>query len=81
MRAAALGAVLALGLAACGGGTSDSDTGASGSGQAGGTYSVNLTEPSYLAPFSNCYESECSAVLKLINDPLVNVDPKSGELK
>jgi oligopeptide transport system substrate-binding protein len=81
MRAAAVSAVLALGLAACGGGSSDegSDTG-SGTQQTGGSFSVELTEPSYLAPSSKCYESECSVVLDLVNDPLVSVDPDSGEL-
>ena len=43
-------------------------------GKPGGTYSAELTEPSYLAPASNCYEGECSAVLDLVNDPLVSVD-------
>lgn len=84
MRVAAVSAVLALGLAACGGGGSksgESNAGAPEAEQMGGTYSVNLTEPSFLAPASNCYESECSAVLKLINDPVVSVDPKTGELK
>ncbi|WP_344301828.1 ABC transporter substrate-binding protein [Nocardioides bigeumensis] len=49
-------------------------------GAAGGTYSAELTEPTFLAPASNCYESECSAVLDLINDPLVSTDFESGEL-
>jgi len=31
-------------------------------------------EPSFLAPGSNCYESECSAILDMINDPLVSTD-------
>ncbi len=88
LRATAAAAVLALGLAACGGGNGDNDGGgtaseetpAAGEGQAGGTLSAELTEPQYLAPASNCYESECAAVLDLINDPLVSVDFETGEL-
>jgi ABC-type transport system substrate-binding protein len=83
----AAAAVLALGLAACGGGDNGdggsdggSDAGAP-SGEPGGTYAADLTEPSYLAPASNCYESECSAVLDLINDPLVSINFESGELE
>ncbi len=85
-RATAAAAALVLGLGACGGG-GDDDNNASGgnpsaepTGQPGGTYSADLTEPSYLAPASNCYESECSAVLDLIDDPLVSTDFESGEL-
>lgn len=85
MRVSALAAALALGLTACGGGGggSSDEPGAGGespTGEPGGTYSANLTEPSYLAPASNCYESECSAVLDMINDPVVSVDFESGEL-
>jgi ABC-type transport system substrate-binding protein len=47
----------------------------------GGTYAAELTEPSFLAPASNCYESECSAVLSMINDPLVNTTFPEGELE
>jgi ABC-type oligopeptide transport system substrate-binding subunit len=83
MRVTALAASLALGLAACGGGGESGDGpggGESPTGAPGGTYSAELTEPSYLAPASNCYETECSAVLDLVNDPLVSVDFESGEL-
>lgn len=90
LRVTAVSAVLALGLAACGGGDGDGENGGDGAttpdaaasptGQPGGTYSAELTEPSYLAPASNCYESECSAVLKMVNDPLVTTDFESGEL-
>ena len=89
LRATAAAAVLALGLAACGGGNGDGDGDTTAqespeagqeAGQEGGTFSVDLTEPQYLAPASNCYESECSAVLDLVNDPLVNVDFETGEL-
>ncbi len=82
-RATAAAAVLALGLAACGGGGSDEESTSSEgqpSGQPGGEYSTYLSEPTFLAPSSNCYESECSAVLDMINDPLVTTDFETGEL-
>src|SRR3546814_327190 len=84
LRVTAAAAALVLGFAACGGGDGGSEGGNGGggeaaepSGQPGGSYSAELTEPSYLAPASNCYESECSAVLKMVNDPLVSVDFES----
>jgi oligopeptide transport system substrate-binding protein len=81
MRVAAVSAVLALGLAACGGGGSDKEPEAGApTGKPGGTFSSDLNEPSFLAPAQNCYESECSAVLKMVNDPLVSTDFESGEL-
>ena len=83
LRVTAFSLALVLGLAACSGGGSDdenSGTGSTGGGEAGGTYAADLTEPSYLAPAQNCYESECSAVLDLVNDPLVSTDFESGEL-
>ncbi|MCP3423177.1 peptide ABC transporter substrate-binding protein [Nocardioides pinisoli] len=83
-RVAAACSALVLGLAACGGGNDDADqnegTSDPSTGTAGGTYAAELTEPTFLAPASNCYESECSAVLDLINDPLVSTDFESGEL-
>ena len=87
MRLTAVGAVFALGLTACGGGgggeDSDGGSGADSSptGQAGGSYTAYITEPTFLAPASNCYESECSKILNLINEPLLNVDFESGELQ
>ena len=83
LRATAAAAVLALGLAACGGGSSeDEPTSGSGepTGSPGGSYVGEITEPSFLAPTSNCYESECSQVLDMINDPLVTTDFETGEL-
>ena len=85
-RATAAAATLVLGLAACGGGGDDDsnntgdDPAGEPTGQAGGTYAAEITEPTFLAPASNCYESECSAVLKLVNDPLVSTDFESGDL-
>ena len=49
-------------------------------GSPGGSYVGEITEPSFLAPTSNCYESECSQVLDMINDPLVTTDFETGEL-
>jgi oligopeptide transport system substrate-binding protein len=85
LRATAAAAVLALGLAACGGGDGDDgDTAGSPTGeptgQPGGEYVAEITEPSFLAPTSNCYESECSAILDMIDDPVVTTDFETGEL-
>jgi oligopeptide transport system substrate-binding protein len=84
LRATAVAAALVLGLAACGGGDTSEEPGDSAggepTGQPGGEYIAEVTEPSYLAPTSNCYESECSAILDMINDPLVTTDFESGEL-
>jgi len=83
LRATAVAAALVLGLAACGGGDDpepDPGTGDEPAGDAGGEYIAEITEPSFLAPASNCYESECSAILDMINDPLVTTDAESGEL-
>ncbi|MDQ3485406.1 MAG: hypothetical protein M3445_08365, partial [Actinomycetota bacterium] len=85
IRVTAVAAVLALGLTACGTGGGDGDTdtpdpAGEPTGEPGGSYSADLTEPTFLAPASNCYESECSAVLKMVNDPLVSTDFETGEL-
>jgi oligopeptide transport system substrate-binding protein len=83
LRATAVTAALVLGLAACGGGESSDDPGDSAgspTGSAGGDYVAEVTEPSFLAPASNCYESECGQILDMINDPLVTTDAESGEL-
>lgn len=86
LRVAATAASFALLVTACGGG----DSGENNSGgestadpdsPSGGTYSVNLTEPSYLAPASNCYETACGKVLNIVNDPVVSVDMETGELQ
>ncbi len=82
LRTTAVAAALVLGLAACGGGGSEEtpETGGEPTGQPGGEYIAEVTEPTFLAPGSNCYESECSQVLDMINDPLVSTDAESGEL-
>lgn len=88
LRCAAVAAVFALLVAACGGGGGGNegsggggDQGGGGDGGAqGGMLTAQLTEPSALAPAQDCYESECSKVLRLINDPLLSVDLDSGDL-
>jgi oligopeptide transport system substrate-binding protein len=83
LRATAVAAALVLGLAACGGGDdpeTDPDAQGEPTGATGGEYIAEVTEPTFLAPGSNCYESECSAILDMINDPLVSTDPENGEL-
>ncbi len=87
-KLAAAAAAVALLVTACGGGDDGGDTEGTGGNQStanpdqpsGGTYSINLTEPQFLAPSSNCYESECSKVLSAINDPVVSIDRDTGEL-
>src|SRR5262249_19727311 len=76
---------VALRAAACGGGGGSGGSDQSGSaptGKAaqGGTLTAQLTEPTFLAPAQNCYESECSTVLNLVNDKLVSVDLDTGAL-
>lgn len=83
LRATAVAAALALGLAACGGGEGgggETSPGAEPTGSPGGSYIGEVTEPTFLAPFSNCYESECGQVLDMILDPLVSVNADTGEL-
>ncbi|MGH3367421.1 MAG: peptide ABC transporter substrate-binding protein [Nocardioidaceae bacterium] len=86
LRCAALAATFALLVAACGGGGGGEGTGGggepgAGGGEAtGGTLTAQLTEPTFLAPAQMCYESECSKVLNLVNDPVIGIDLDSGEL-
>jgi oligopeptide transport system substrate-binding protein len=66
--------------AACGGDSgTDGDTDDGAVTPTGGTFSVQSTEPSFLAPTSQCYESGCSQVLTLVNTGLLRIDPESGE--
>ncbi len=46
---------------------------------AGGSFSVQIGEPSFLAPGSQCYESECSQVLGTIFAGLLSIDPETNE--
>lgn len=64
-------------LAACGGDEEpgDEQTGSEG----GGSFSFAITEPSNFAPPASCYESECSAVMRLLYPSLVEVDGETGE--
>jgi oligopeptide transport system substrate-binding protein len=82
LRCVAVAATFALLTAACGGGGTGGGTGGTGDqgGVQGGTVTAQLTEPSGLAPAQVCYESECSKVLNLVNDPLLSIDMASGEL-
>src|SRR5688500_10989428 len=83
MRAPAVPAVLVLAPAAWGGGVGEEGPPsgwAEPTGADGGEYIAEVTEPSSLAPASNCYESECSAIPDVVNDPLVTTDFESGEL-
>ncbi len=82
LRAFAVTASLALGLSACGGGDDKTSSPGAGNptGSPGGSYTTVVNEPSYLAPAQNCYESECSKILDLINDPLLTTDFETGEL-
>jgi oligopeptide transport system substrate-binding protein len=85
LRCAAVAASFALLVAACGGGggTGGGEGGGevpTGAAAQGGTLTAQLTEPSYLAPAQNCYESECSSVLNMVNDPVVSTDLDTGQL-
>jgi oligopeptide transport system substrate-binding protein len=85
LRVAAAAASFALLVTACGGGDEETNGGTEeGGGEpgapSGGTFSTNLAEPSFLAPASECYESECALVLDAVQDPLVLVDDETGEL-
>jgi oligopeptide transport system substrate-binding protein len=78
LRSAVVLATCAIVVAACsGGGGEDPESGPAAT---GGTLTAQLTEPSALAPSQNCYESECSRVLRLIHEPLLTVDLDTGEL-
>jgi ABC-type oligopeptide transport system substrate-binding subunit len=80
-------------IAGCGGGSSE-EPGAGNTGGAnndsspsgedtmaatGGSFSIGTSEPSFLAPTSQCYESGCSQVLGVLFTPLLTVDSKTSE--
>ncbi len=79
---AGLAAVTML-TAACGGDDSSDGGGTdTGTGEpTGGSFSLQLGEPSFLTPTSNCYESECAHVVSTINTGLLTVDPETSEQK
>ena len=82
-------AAIGLFAAACSGGSSDTSSGGSsdsgstdegGSTEAsGGSFSAQIGEPSFLAPTSQCYESECGQVVNTLYSGLLTVDPETSE--
>jgi len=54
-------------------------TGGEGAEPSGGSFSSQLGEPSFLAPTSQCYESECAQVLNTIYTGLLSIDPETQE--
>jgi oligopeptide transport system substrate-binding protein len=86
-------AATAMLIAGCGGGSEEPAAGNNNNGDnntsspsgedtmapTGGSFSVQLGEPSFLAPTSQCYESECSQVISTIFAGLLSVDPKTSE--
>lgn len=81
-RFAAIGASVALLATACGG---DGDNGSEGDqdvgASRGGSFTVDLSEPEQLAPSPYVYESEGSQVWSLIGEPMVEVNPESGDVE
>jgi len=77
---AGLAAVTML-TAACGGDDSSDGGGTdTGTGEpTGGSFSLQLGEPSFLAPTSQCYESECSQVISTIHTGLLRIDAETSE--
>ncbi|MGH3383020.1 MAG: peptide ABC transporter substrate-binding protein [Nocardioidaceae bacterium] len=79
----AAAATLSLLASACSGSGGEGDGDGSGNGAEksaqGGTFTYALTEPTFLAPAQKCYESECLAVVSVIQEPLLNVDLETGE--
>jgi ABC-type oligopeptide transport system substrate-binding subunit len=74
-------ATVAMIATACSG-SDDGDTSStsSGSGGTGGEFSTSLgSDPSFLAPTAQCYESTCSQVLEVLYTGLVSVDPETSE--
>ncbi|WP_457206540.1 peptide ABC transporter substrate-binding protein [Nocardioides sp. P5_C9_2] len=75
-------AVLLLAVAGCSGGDGDGDgssTSAPGDQSAGGSFSLNSSEPQAFAPTSNCYSSDCSQIINLVWTGLLKVDPETSE--
>jgi ABC-type oligopeptide transport system substrate-binding subunit len=73
-------AAVAMLATACSGSDDGGDSGSSGSGESGGEFSMALgSDPSYLAPTSQCYDSVCSQALAVLYTGLVSVDPETQE--
>jgi oligopeptide transport system substrate-binding protein len=73
--------VLALVLAGCGGDGDDDEPagGEPGAQSAGGSFSLNSSEPEAFAPTSDCYSSDCSQIISLVWTGLLKVDPETSE--
>lgn len=56
-----------------GGETGDQET------QTGGSYTVALNEPTLFAPLGDCYESLCSAIVRVVYTGLLEVDSETGD--
>jgi ABC-type transport system substrate-binding protein len=80
-------ATITLLTTACSGGSSEEGDSSPGEGDAttstgeasGGSFSAQSGEPSFLAPTSQCYESECSSVINTVYSGLLTVDPETSE--
>jgi ABC-type transport system substrate-binding protein len=83
-------ASFALLLSACGGDSPSVEENDAGSeedtedavddvAEGGGTFSVAITEPQFFSP-GNCYESECSQILDIVQPPLLEADPETAGL-
>ena len=73
-------ATTALLTAACTGGddgtTESSDDAAA---PTGGSFTTGIGEPSFLAPMSDCYESECVQVINQVWTGLLKIDPETSQ--
>lgn len=73
-------ATVAMFTAACGGDSGSDDGDEGGTGGTGGSFSMALgSDPSFLAPTAQCYESTCSQVLSMLFTGLVSYDPETNE--
>lgn len=71
---------LALVVAGCSSGDGDDPPeGEPAAQSAGGSFSLNSSEPQAFAPTSNCYSSDCSQVIGLVWTGLLRVDPETSE--
>ncbi|MGI8535978.1 MAG: peptide ABC transporter substrate-binding protein [Mycobacteriales bacterium] len=81
MRLSAVLVVLALGAAACGGSTSDSNSPDSNAGASGGTFSYTITNPENPLIPGNTNESEGAQIINALFTGLVTYDVKTSEVK
>lgn len=80
MRAAAWGLVLVLLASACTDGDEVTAPVANPEATRGGTIVVGITQPGSIEP-TNAYESQGSLVVSTICDPLIQLQPETGELQ